>query len=207
MARGSTSCMGFVGVTTGGSSIRKVFPEWADTLHLPTRTLVGHDLPLDSPPEVYRELVGRIRDDPEHWGALVTTHKMAVHAAAADLFDELDELATTFGEVSCIAKRGDRLLGSAKDPVTAASIGQTPKRYTATRKGKKLVLEVTDTGPGLHIGQTRPKLSTGVGLANIRDRLAQAYGAQQSFETRSIPGGGFSVTLELPFTRNANQEA
>ena len=78
---------------------------------------------------------------------------------------------------------------------------------TATRKGKKLVLEVTDTGPGLHIGQTRPKLSTGVGLANIRDRLAQAYGAQQSFETRSIPGGGFSVTLELPFTRNANQEA
>ena len=111
--------MGFVGVSTGGSSIRKVFPEWADALGLPTRTLVGHDVPLDSPPAVYRAVVRAIRDDPQHWGALVTTHKMAVHAAAVDLFDELDELAETFGEVSCIAKRGDRLLGSAKDPVTA----------------------------------------------------------------------------------------
>lgn len=111
--------MGFVGVSTGGSSIRTVFPRWADALGLPTRTLIGHDVPLDSPAEVYRELVEGIRDDPQHWGALVTTHKMAVHEAAADLFDELDDLATTFGEVSCIAKRGDRLVGSAKDPVTA----------------------------------------------------------------------------------------
>ena len=86
---------------------------------LPTRTLVGHDVALDSPPQVYREVVAAIRDDPEHWGALVTTHKMAVHAAARDLFDACDELAETFGEISCIAKRGDRLVGSAKDPVTA----------------------------------------------------------------------------------------
>lgn len=119
MVRGTGSSMGFVGVSTGGSSIRTVFPQWADALGLPTRTLVGHDVPLDSPPEVYRRLVEEIRDDPQHWGALVTTHKMAVHAAAADLFDSLDELAETFGEVSCIAKRGDRLEGSAKDPVTA----------------------------------------------------------------------------------------
>ena len=98
--------MGFVGVSTGGSSIRKVFPEWADALQLPTRTLVGHDVALDSPAPVYREVVETIRDDPQHWGALVTTHKMAVHAAARDLFDACDELAETFGEISCIAKRG-----------------------------------------------------------------------------------------------------
>lgn len=119
MTHGPDSCMGFVGVSTGGSSIRRVFPEWADALRLPTRTLVGHDLPLDSAPAAYRAVVEAIRDDPSHWGALVTTHKVAVHAAARDLFDELDELASTFGEVSCIAKRGDRLVGSAKDPVTA----------------------------------------------------------------------------------------
>jgi shikimate 5-dehydrogenase len=111
--------MGFVGVSTGGSSIRKVFPEWADALGLPTRELVGHDVALDSPPQVYREVVQSIRDDPRHRGALVTTHKLAVHAAAADLFDDLDQLAETFGEVSCIAKREGRLVGSAKDPVTA----------------------------------------------------------------------------------------
>jgi shikimate 5-dehydrogenase len=96
-----------------------VFPQWADALGLPTRTLIGHDLPLGSPPDVYRDVVSAIRHDQRHWGALVTTHKVALHAAAADLFDSLDDLAQTFEEVSCIAKRGDRLVGSAKDPVTA----------------------------------------------------------------------------------------
>lgn len=110
--------MGFVGVSTAESAIRAVFPEWADALRLPTRTLVGYDLPLGSRPEAYRTVVADIRDDPKHWGALVTTHKVALHAAASDLFDSLDDLAVTFGEVSCIAKRGDRLTGSAKDPVT-----------------------------------------------------------------------------------------
>jgi shikimate dehydrogenase len=119
MSRGPESYMGFVGVSTGGSSIRTVFPEWAKVLRLPTQRLVGHDVPLDSPPAAYRAVVEAIRNDPEHWGALVTTHKVAVHAAARDLFDSLDELAETFGEISCIAKRGDRLVGSAKDPVTA----------------------------------------------------------------------------------------
>ena len=32
--------------------------------------------PLDSPAPVYREVVEAIRDDPQHWGALVTTHKI-----------------------------------------------------------------------------------------------------------------------------------
>ncbi len=111
--------MGFVGVSTGGSSIRTVFPHWADALGLPTRTLIGHDVPLDAPPATTASWSRPSATTHEHWGALVTTHKMAVHAAAADLFDELDDLAATFGEISCIAKRGDRLVGSAKDPVTA----------------------------------------------------------------------------------------
>lgn len=111
--------MGFVGVSTGGSSILKVFPLWADVLGLPTRTLVGHDVPLDAPPATYRDLVSAIAADDQELGALVTTHKVAVHDTCADLFDELDELAQTFGEVSCIAKRDGRLLGSAKDPITA----------------------------------------------------------------------------------------
>jgi shikimate dehydrogenase len=56
--------MGFVGVTTGSSSIMKVFPLWADILQLPTRTLIGHDLPMDATPEQYVALVEQIRDDP-----------------------------------------------------------------------------------------------------------------------------------------------
>ena len=44
-------------------------------------------------------------------------------------------------------------------------------------------------------------VSTGVGLANIRNRLAQAYGDTHLFETRSEAGGGFTVLIEIPFTR------
>lgn len=110
--------MGFVGVSTGSSSIRKVFPAWADILGLPTRTLVGHDVPPNSDPEVYRQLVEQIRDDPRHRGALVTTHKVNIYNAAVDMFDELDELAQEFGEISSISKRGAKLFGAAKDPVT-----------------------------------------------------------------------------------------
>ena len=110
--------MGFVGVTTGSSSIMKVFPLWADILGLPTRTLVGHDLPMDADPAVYRAMVEQIRDDKHHRGALVTTHKMNVFAAASDLFDELDPFAVSCSEISSISKRGDRLIGQAKDPIT-----------------------------------------------------------------------------------------
>lgn len=114
----SDGYMGFVGVTTGASSIMRVFPAWADVLGLPTRRLVGHDIPLGAPPEVFRDVVTGISDDPKHHGALVTTHKMSVFEHSGDLFDELDELAVTFGEISSIAKRGPRLIGAAKDPVT-----------------------------------------------------------------------------------------
>lgn len=110
--------MGFVGVTTGSSSIMTVFPLWADILGLPTRTLVGHDLPMDAAPAVYRTMVERIRDDEHHRGALVTTHKMNVFAAASDLFDELDPFAVSCSEISSISKRGSRLIGRAKDPIT-----------------------------------------------------------------------------------------
>jgi shikimate dehydrogenase len=112
------SYMGFIGVTTGASSIRKVFPQWAQLLGLPVRRLVGHDLPLDASADQYRGLVKAIRGDPQHLGALVTTHKIGILRAARDLFDEIDHLAETFGEVSAIAKRGSRLVGAAKDPIT-----------------------------------------------------------------------------------------
>ena len=44
-------------------------------------------------------------------------------------------------------------------------------------------------------------VSTGVGLANIRDRLAQAYGEQHRFDTLNPSEGGFAVVIEIPFER------
>jgi len=69
----------------------------------------------------------------------------------------------------------------------------------ARLNGERVQIDVSDNGPGLIETNKRSGLSTGVGLANIRDRLAQAYGADHKFETRSIPGGGFRVEIEIPY--------
>jgi signal transduction histidine kinase len=59
-------------------------------------------------------------------------------------------------------------------------------------------VEVADNGDG-DGGELAASPSTGVGLANIRDRLSQAYGAAHRFDTRQNERGGFSVIIEIPF--------
>ena len=74
--------------------------------------------------------------------------------------------------------------------------------------GDQVHITVSDTGPGLNETAVRPSYSTGVGLANIRDRLGQAFGSDHRFETRNQPGGGFVVTVTIPFVnQDAIQEA
>jgi shikimate dehydrogenase len=110
----------FVGVTTGGSSIMRIFPRWRDALRLgPDVQMAGRDVEVDAPPDRYREVVEELRDDPRQVGALVTTHKIGIYEAAGDLFAGMDELARVCGEVSCIAKRNGGLHGWAKDPIAA----------------------------------------------------------------------------------------
>ena len=70
---------------------------------------------------------------------------------------------------------------------------------TARLVGNRVLLGVSDTGPGLMPTKTRPSLSTGVGIANIRERLAQAYGPDHRFDVRAMPTGGFGVEIEIPF--------
>ena len=83
---------------------------------------------------------------------------------------------------------------------------------TAQLIGSTLRISVSDTGPGLQSTATSNRLSgvtfdggeqvsTGVGLANTRDRLAQAYGESHRFEILDAPEGGFAVTIEIPFER------
>ena len=79
---------------------------------------------------------------------------------------------------------------------------------TAQVIGNRLRVIVADTGPGLQAQATARvsdslsgtrAVSTGVGLANIRDRLAQAYGDDHRFQIDNPPEGGFTVTIEIPY--------
>ncbi|MGH2986211.1 MAG: shikimate dehydrogenase [Solirubrobacterales bacterium] len=111
----------FIGVSTADSSIMGVFPLWREALDLGDDVEIeGWDLELGAPDAAYAAAVDRLAADPDNLGALVTTHKLGLMRAAADRFDELDEDARLLGEISCIAKRDGLLLGSAKDPMTAA---------------------------------------------------------------------------------------
>jgi len=77
--------------------------------------------------------------------------------------------------------------------------------------GQRLRVTVSDSGPGLQKAPRRSSLagltsggrgvvsSTGVGLANIRDRLAQAYGDDHRLEIRTPAQGGFTVLIEIPY--------
>jgi signal transduction histidine kinase len=84
---------------------------------------------------------------------------------------------------------------------------------TARRLGDRLELSVADTGPG--VGEHRPNpegggpTGTNVGLANIRERLQQAYGDDHRFEilpnsgsplvqTGAAKGPGVLAVIEIP---------
>jgi shikimate 5-dehydrogenase len=111
--------MYFIGVTTTKSSIMKVFPAWADAMDLGDVEIKGVDVDIHASADEYRSIVKFIREDPLSLGALVTTHKIDLYNACADMFDYLDPYASRFGELSSISKEGNKLVGHAKDPITA----------------------------------------------------------------------------------------
>jgi signal transduction histidine kinase len=69
----------------------------------------------------------------------------------------------------------------------------------AQRAGERLRVIVSDSGPGLQATAQDPKLSTGVGMVNTRERLIQAYGDDQRFDHYTRSGGGFEVVIEFPY--------
>ena len=77
----------------------------------------------------------------------------------------------------------------------------------ANLAGNNVIITVSDTGPGEGERVSLGSTSTGVGLANIRDRLAQAFGEDHRFEIKSNAAGGFCVEIEIPLQFEQAKEA
>ncbi|MCZ6758992.1 MAG: histidine kinase [Gemmatimonadetes bacterium] len=76
--------------------------------------------------------------------------------------------------------------------------------FCATKKGEKLMIQVTDNGPGL--GLRKSDGSGGIGVANTRARLEQMYGVHQRFELETREEGGARVSIEIPYKRRSEIE-
>mgnify|MGYP006299329657 CR=1 FL=1 len=131
----------FIGVSTGASSIMRVFPRWADHLGLDA-AIAGMDFPPGADAQAYRDAVAFLKADPLSKGALVTTHKLDLFAACRDMFDEIGPHAALMEEVSCLSKPGGRLRAEAKDPVSAglALDGLLGAGHFARTGGEMLVM-------------------------------------------------------------------
>jgi sensor histidine kinase YesM len=68
----------------------------------------------------------------------------------------------------------------------------------------KLCVTVADTGLGFGRAATA---GTGVGLANIRERLQLLYGTKASLTITENPGGGTRVAIAVPYKPVGNAAA
>jgi sensor histidine kinase YesM len=67
----------------------------------------------------------------------------------------------------------------------------------------KLAVTVADTGLGFGKAATA---GTGIGLTNIRERLALLYGNKASLSVKDTAGGGTSVTITVPYIARADND-
>ncbi len=65
---------------------------------------------------------------------------------------------------------------------------------SARAEAGQLLLVVADDGPG----KTGHESGTGIGLANVRSRLAARYGAEAALASGPRPEGGYATMLTLP---------
>lgn len=192
----------FIGVTTGASSIMHIFPRWRDTLGLGADVrIAGWDLPIGTPAQRYREVVAALKGDAANLGGLITTHKIDLYRAARDLFDEVDHYAELCGEVSCIARREGRLLGWAKDPISA---GETLRAmlgagYFARTDGEALVFGAGGAGVAitLHL-LTRPEAGDRPARLTVTERGADRLAGLRALHER------IGVTTPVNYVHNAD---
>jgi len=76
-------------------------------------------------------------------------------------------------------------------------------RVEASAEGSKLLLSVTNSGPGLRPPSSANVPGKGIGLTNVKDRLKMHYGSDQSFSISEIENSAVRVVVTLPLQHSA----
>src|SRR5687768_2356638 len=73
------------------------------------------------------------------------------------------------------------------------------------RENGRAVIEVEDDGMGFFADRLEQPMSSGIGLANVRERLRVIYGASYQLTLKSEPGKGTRARIEVPELATAEQ--
>ncbi|MFT4219280.1 MAG: hypothetical protein QM611_02010 [Microbacterium sp.] len=166
----------FVGISTAGSSVHDAFTLWAPMVS-PGAALRGVDIAEDAEPEVFRRLVRSMRDNPRVAGAVVTSHKLRLYRAVADLLDSADPFVSITHEINSLDTRRGRIAAYARD---AQSLD--------------IVLDTTGAGEPR---PRRPFTCLGAGGSAIALMLAMGLDVTESLDT------GRAVSRRGPAARGA----
>jgi two-component system LytT family sensor kinase len=73
------------------------------------------------------------------------------------------------------------------------------------RENGRAIIEVQDDGMGFLLERLDTPMSSGIGLANVRERLRVIYGATYQLTLASQPGKGTTARIEVPELLEAEQ--
>jgi shikimate 5-dehydrogenase len=198
LAAAGTRTFYFIGVTTGQSSIMKVFPKWAGYLALDA-VIAGVDLPLHAPAEEYRQVVEFIKNDPLSLGALVTTHKLDLYKACRDLFDYADPFAQKLEEISSLSKRDGKFRAHAKDPISSGLALESfvPVNFWKDHGGEVLLLGAGGSSLAMSLYFSQEKFGE-----NMPKRITIANRSLPRLESAKAALAGCDRRIEFRFIHN-----
>ncbi|CAL8968628.1 Shikimate dehydrogenase (NADP(+)) [Cellulomonas sp. T2.31MG-18] len=116
-----------VGRDTAGSGVHTAFPVWARALGLGNVVLRDVDVHADAARQVWRDLVGAMRNNPRVRGAVVTDDKLRLYRACADLVDVQEPTVGLMAEINSLRLDDGRVWAFARDALALHTVlGHAP---------------------------------------------------------------------------------
>jgi len=155
MVAADTVGVAFLGVTTRLSAVHRVLDSWSDCLGH-RLVLKSMDLPLKSDATAYCKFVAEVRNRRDNFsGAVITSHKVGVYEAAANLIDIVTPTARRLGEIGMLYWRQDKLVGDASDSFAILQVAHRLLKTTESwQKGARSVVILGGGGAGVALADS-----------------------------------------------------